>query len=128
LALQAFARVVELGDSRKQEIPAVVEDDRERPGAEPRKAPWGAIAPAHHATRHRHSGRAAFYERCVQILADLDEAEASVMQARVAPKGKLRVDMPGGSRGFHHSTTAGIPRPLSDLRLELGMGIGRWIC
>jgi DNA-binding transcriptional LysR family regulator len=36
---------------------------------------------------------AAFYERCAHILADLDDAEASVMQAHVAPKARLRVDM-----------------------------------
>jgi len=44
---------------------------------------------------------AAFYERCAHILADLDEAEASVMQARVAPKGRLRVDMRSRQVRFH---------------------------
>ena len=43
---------------------------------------------------------AAFYERCARILADLDEAEASVMQARVQPKGRLRVDVPGALGRF----------------------------
>jgi DNA-binding transcriptional LysR family regulator len=33
----------------------------------------------------------AFYERCVQLLADVEEAEASVRAAAVAPKGTLRL-------------------------------------
>jgi LysR family transcriptional regulator for bpeEF and oprC len=67
---------------------------------------------------------AAFYERCSRILADVDEAEASVMQTRVVPKGRLRVDMPGGL-----AKLLVIPRlrqflaSYPDLRLELGMGL-----
>jgi DNA-binding transcriptional LysR family regulator len=33
----------------------------------------------------------AYHERCVQLLADLDEAEASVRPATIAPKGTLRL-------------------------------------
>ena len=33
----------------------------------------------------------AYYERCVQLLADLDEAEAAVRNTAVAPKGVLRL-------------------------------------
>jgi LysR family transcriptional regulator for bpeEF and oprC len=66
---------------------------------------------------------AAFYERCVQILADLDEAEAAVMQARVAPKGRLRVDMPGGlARLFIIPRLPAFLARYPELRLELGMG------
>jgi LysR family transcriptional regulator, regulator for bpeEF and oprC len=39
---------------------------------------------------------AAYYERCVRILADIEETESSLSQAQRAPRGKLRVDMPGG--------------------------------
>ena len=67
---------------------------------------------------------AAFYERCARILADLEEAEASVMKARVAPKGRLRVDMPGAfARLF---VIPALPQFLArypDLRLELGTGL-----
>jgi LysR family transcriptional regulator for bpeEF and oprC len=67
---------------------------------------------------------AAFYERCVRILTDLEEAEASVMQARVAPKGRLRVDVPGAfGRLF---VIPALPQFLArypDLRLELGTGL-----
>ncbi len=36
----------------------------------------------------------AFYERCVEILANLDEAERSVTQLHAEPKGKLRINAP----------------------------------
>jgi LysR family transcriptional regulator for bpeEF and oprC len=66
---------------------------------------------------------AAFHERCVQILADLDEAEAAVMQARIAPKGRLRVDMPGGlARLFIIPQLPPFLARYPELRLELGMG------
>jgi LysR family transcriptional regulator, regulator for bpeEF and oprC len=37
---------------------------------------------------------AAFLERCRRILADLEEAEQVLTQARLAPRGRLRVDLP----------------------------------
>ena len=36
----------------------------------------------------------AYYERCRQILADVEEAEASVSQLNATPRGVLRVNMP----------------------------------
>ncbi|CFL29089.1 putative multidrug efflux transcriptional regulator CeoR [Burkholderia pseudomallei] len=38
---------------------------------------------------------AAYYERCVRILADVEETEASFQVNNRKPHGKLRVDMPG---------------------------------
>lgn len=38
---------------------------------------------------------AAYYERCVRLLADLEETESLFSEARRNPQGKLRVDMPG---------------------------------
>lgn len=37
---------------------------------------------------------AAYYERVVRLLADLEEADSSVALASAAPKGRLRVDVP----------------------------------
>src|SRR5262245_46613679 len=37
---------------------------------------------------------AAFFERCRQILAELDEAELVLKEARLKPIGRLRVDLP----------------------------------
>ncbi len=36
-----------------------------------------------------------YYQRCVAILADLDEAEAAFSQAGRVPSGRLRIDLPG---------------------------------
>jgi LysR family transcriptional regulator for bpeEF and oprC len=70
------------------------------------------------------SDGAAFYERCTHILSDLNEAEASIMQARVAPKGRLRVDMPSAlARFFILPRLATFLSRYPDLRLELGLGL-----
>jgi LysR family transcriptional regulator, regulator for bpeEF and oprC len=37
---------------------------------------------------------AAFFERCRQVLADLEEAELVLKQTRLEPTGRLRIDMP----------------------------------
>jgi len=37
----------------------------------------------------------AFYERCVRLLADVEEAETLFRQSTARPSGKLRVDVPG---------------------------------
>jgi DNA-binding transcriptional LysR family regulator len=37
---------------------------------------------------------AAFYERCRQVLADLEEAELVLKEVRLRPVGRLRIDMP----------------------------------
>ena len=37
---------------------------------------------------------AAYYERVVRLLADMDDAEISLTQASRAPRGRLRVDVP----------------------------------
>lgn len=38
---------------------------------------------------------AAYYERCLRLLADLEETEGLFRQAGARPAGKLRIDMPG---------------------------------
>jgi LysR family transcriptional regulator for bpeEF and oprC len=38
---------------------------------------------------------AAYYERCVRILADVEETEAAFQNGSKKPHGKLRIDMPG---------------------------------
>ena len=55
---------------------------------------------------------AAYYDRAVRLLADFDDLEASVSQARTTPRGRLRVD--GNHRGAsaHHSPSERVPVPL----------------
>lgn len=47
----------------------------------------------------------AYYERCVQVLGDLDDAEAVFRQGASGPRGVLRVDMSGT-----HATRIVLPR------------------
>lgn len=42
---------------------------------------------------------AAYYERCVHVLSELDDADASFRQAAATPRGMLRVDMNGTQAG-----------------------------
>ncbi len=44
---------------------------------------------------------AAFYERASRILADLDDAAASISSLRAVPRGRLRVTMPSGFGVIH---------------------------
>ena len=125
MALRAFARVVELGGCTKAsdslQMPKTTVSDLVQ-GLEKHLG----VRLLQRTTRRVTvtSEGAAFYERCTSILADLDEAEASVMQARVAPKGRLRVDMPGALARI--VVIPKLPEFLArfpDLRLELGMGL-----
>lgn len=47
----------------------------------------------------------AYYERCVRVLADLDDAESALSQVAVSPSGTLRVDLHGT-----HATHIVLPR------------------
>ena len=47
----------------------------------------------------------AFYDRCVHVLGELDDAEASLRQVAVRPRGTLRVDLHGT-----HATRIVLPR------------------
>ncbi|NVM77120.1 LysR family transcriptional regulator for bpeEF and oprC [Duganella sp. SG902] len=52
----------------------------------------------HRTTRHVSvtADGAAYYERCLRILADVREAEESLSRTRLSPSGRLRVDAPTG--------------------------------
>lgn len=65
----------------------------------------------------------AYYQRCVRILADVEETEAGFGNSGVAPRGKLRVDLQG-TVAQHYV----LPRlkeffaRYPDIELEIGMG------
>ena len=50
----------------------------------------------HHTTRKVNptADGAAYYERAIRLLADLDDAESSLSDASTSPRGRLRVDVP----------------------------------
>jgi LysR family transcriptional regulator for bpeEF and oprC len=125
MALQVFARVVELGgftkagDSlqmSKTTVSDLVQSLEKHLGVRLLQRTTRRVSVT--------ADGAAFYERSAQILADLEEAEAAVMQSRMAPKGRLRVDMPGAlARLFILPKLPAFLARYPDLRLELGMGL-----
>ncbi|MBE7380410.1 MAG: LysR family transcriptional regulator [Leptolyngbya sp. SIO1E4] len=64
----------------------------------------------------------AFYDRCVAILADLEEAELAVSQLQTEPKGQLRINAPMsfGNR-YLSPVIAQFLRQYPDLHLELSL-------
>ena len=131
MALQAFARVVELGgftkagDSlqmSKTTVSDLVQSLEKHLGVRLLQRTTRRVTVT--------ADGAAFYERCAHILADLDEAEASVMQSRVAAKGQTARRYARCAReALHHSKTAAVPRPLSRSAIGIGDGASdRCIC
>jgi len=78
---------------------------------------------------HRTTGRvnvtedgAAYYERCVRILAEIEETEGAFTHARVTPKGRLRVDMPASiGKMFLLPNLAEFRERYPDIELMMGM-------
>lgn len=66
---------------------------------------------------------AAYYERCVRILADVEEAEASFMDASRRPRGKLRIDTPAAiGRLILIPSLCEFHERYPDIELVIGMG------
>jgi DNA-binding transcriptional LysR family regulator len=65
----------------------------------------------------------AYYQRCLRLLADLEDTEASFGQSQARPKGKLRVDLQGSLAT--HFLLPYLPEFCArypDLELDIGMG------
>ncbi|TKC79193.1 LysR family transcriptional regulator [Trinickia terrae] len=66
---------------------------------------------------------AAYYERSVRVLADIDDIESSFLGKERAPRGKLRVDMPGAfGRLIVMPALGGFHERYPDIDLMLGLG------
>ena len=66
---------------------------------------------------------AAYYERCLRILADVKDAEESLSRTRLSPSGRLRVDAPTGLAS--EILVPALPsffEQYPDIQLELGCG------
>jgi LysR family transcriptional regulator, regulator for bpeEF and oprC len=64
---------------------------------------------------------AAYYERCVRILGEVEETESALSNTAITPRGRLRIDVPG-SFGRHMLIPA-LPEFFArypDIRLEVG--------
>ena len=65
----------------------------------------------------------AYYQRCVGILADVDETEAGFGRSGVPPRGKLRVDLQGTlARHYVLPRLGEFFARYPDIELEIGMG------
>ncbi|MES3708732.1 LysR family transcriptional regulator [Pseudomonas putida] len=65
---------------------------------------------------------AAYYERVIRLLADIDDAETSLSSASTAPRGRLRVDVPSPlARLLLIPALAGFYARYPDIQLTLGV-------
>lgn len=66
---------------------------------------------------------AAYYDRASRLLGEIDELEASVTAARSAPKGRLKIDMPGSlGIGVIVPALPDFRARYPDIDLEIGVG------
>lgn len=123
-AMRLFTRIVELGSFTqaaedlqlpRATVTLAVQQLEKRLGARL----------LHRTTRHvgpTQDGEA-YYARCQQLLADLDETEAAFATAGQQPKGKLRVDLQGTlARYFVLPRIGEFFARYPGVELELGMG------
>lgn len=122
-AMQAFARVVETGSFTKAAMTLHMSKTSVTQLVQQLEA-WLRVRLLHRTTRKVNvtADGAAYYERVVRVLADVDDAETSLSGAAVSPRGRLRVDVPSpfarlilvpALRDFH----ARYP----DIQLDLGV-------
>jgi LysR family transcriptional regulator, regulator for bpeEF and oprC len=65
---------------------------------------------------------AAYYERCVRILAEVEETESSLQNGNKKPHGKLRIDMPGSiGRSLVIPALCEFHQRYPDIDLQLGL-------
>ena len=94
-AMQAFARVVETGSFTK--AAETLRSSRTRITQLVQQLETHLRVKLLHRTTRKvtvTADGAAYYERVLRLLADLDDAETSLSAASVSPRGRLRVDVP----------------------------------
>ena len=94
-AMQAFARVVETGSFTRAADTLQTNKTRVTQLVQQLETHL-RVKLLNHTTRKVNvtADGAAYYERVVRLLADLDDAETSLSAASTAPRGRLRVDVP----------------------------------
>lgn len=65
---------------------------------------------------------AAYYERCLRILADVKDTEESLSRTKASPSGRLRVDIPTGLVQVIIPALPDFFEKYPDIRLEMGCG------
>lgn len=123
-SMQLFTRIVELGSFTR------AADDLQMPRATVTHAVQQlekrlGTRLLNRTTRHvspTHDG-SAYYERCVRLLADLEETESAFDSAASAPHGKLRVDLHGTvARHFVLPALGGFCSRYPGIELDIGLG------
>lgn len=122
-AMQAFARVVETGSFTKAAESLQASRTRVTQLVQQLEAHL-RVTLLHRTTRkvNTTADGAAYYERVVRLLADLEDAEASLSGAAATPRGRLRVDVPApiASLVLVPALPAFVAR-YPELQLELGV-------
>ncbi|MGV7210576.1 LysR family transcriptional regulator [Oxalobacteraceae bacterium A2-2] len=123
-AMRIFTRIVELGSFSK------AAEDMQIPAAtatytiKQLEAHLG-VRLLQRTTRHVSTtlDGQAYYQRCVRILADVEETEAGFGNSGVAPRGKLRVDLQGTiAMHFVLPRLSEFFARYPDMELDIGMG------
>ncbi len=123
-AMQLFVRIAELGSFTK------AAEDLQLPRATVTQAlqqlekRLGARL-LHRTTRHVSTtpDGDAYYQRCLRLLADIEEADTAFGNSGSKPKGKLRVDLQGTlAKHFVLPRIGGFVADYPDIELEIGMG------
>lgn len=122
-AMRAFARVVEAGSFTR------AADVLQMPKATLTKLIQGLEGHLRTQLLHRTTRRvnvtpdgAAYYERAMRLLADLDELDGSMTQSQVSPSGRLRVD--AGTAVARHCIVPALHRfqeRYPDIHIDLGV-------
>ncbi len=123
-AMRLFTRIVELGSFTKAaddlQLPRAtvthaLQQLEKRLGARLLNRTTRSVSPT--------PDGAAYYERCLRVLADVEEAEAAFSGDGSKPKGKLRVDLQGTqARHFVLPVIGEFCSRYPDIELEIGMG------
>ncbi|KQQ32356.1 LysR family transcriptional regulator [Duganella sp. Leaf126] len=94
-AMQAYARVVEAGSFTRAAATLGISRTSATQLVQQLEARLG-VKLLHRTTRRVTvtADGAAYYQRAIRLLADLDELEAGLSQAATAPRGRLKVDVP----------------------------------
>jgi DNA-binding transcriptional LysR family regulator len=122
-AMRLFTRIVELGNFSR------AADDLKLPAATATHAIRQLEARLGVQLLHRTTRKVtptsdgqAYYQRCLRILADVEETEAGFGHAGAAPKGKLRIDLSTLGRVFVLPRLSEFFARYPDIELEVGLG------
>lgn len=122
-AMKLFSRIVELGNFSK------AADDLKLPPATATHAIRQLEARLGVQLLHRTTRKVtattdgqAYYQRCLRILADVEETEAGFGHRGVLPKGKLRVDLPTLGTYYVLPRLREFTERYPDIDVEIGLG------